>query len=69
MEKFLSITNMVVHEIETLVDRLCQRPFSDLCTTNNVLKIFKKNQNTKSKIPKINVLEKKILEITSCICE
>ena len=59
MEIFLSITNMVVHEIETLVDRLCQRPFSDLCTTNNVLQILKRNQNTKSKIPKVNVLEKK----------
>ena len=42
MENVLSITNMDVHEIETLVDRLCQRPFSDLCTTNNVLQIFKK---------------------------
>lgn len=58
MERFLSITNMVVHEIETLVDRLCQRPFSDLCTTNNVLQILK-NPNTKSKIPKVDVLEKK----------
>lgn len=52
MEKFLSITNMVVHEIETLVDRLCQRPFSDLCTTNNILQIKKKSkhkiQNSKS---------------------
>lgn len=53
MEKFLSITNMVVHEIETLVDRLWQRPFSDLCTTNNVLKILKKVKTQNPKFQKL----------------
>ena len=51
MEKKFNITNMVVHEIETLVDRLCQRPFSDLCTTNNVLEVLKKNQKKNIKTP------------------
>ena len=40
---------MVEHEIETLVDRLCLRPFSDLCTTNNVLEVLKKNKKKISK--------------------
>ena len=53
MEKILSITNMVVHEIETLVDRLCQRPFSDLCTTNNILQILKKIKTQNPKFQKL----------------